>query len=74
MASPVPVIERLLDHDVVHEHLGDAAKRLREAIDDIARAVRRVEEPPPKPHRMRTLILALLAGAAAAAATNRFTS
>jgi hypothetical protein len=69
---PSPVIERLLEDDVVHQHLGDAAKRLRQAMDEIARAIRRVEQPPPKPHRMRTLVLALLAGAAAAAATNRF--
>jgi hypothetical protein len=26
-----PMLERLLDDDVVHDHLGDAAKRLRDA-------------------------------------------
>jgi hypothetical protein len=30
MASPV--LERLLDDDVVHEQLGDAARRLRDAV------------------------------------------
>jgi len=71
---PRPMLERLLDDDVVHDHLAEAAKQLRGAVDHIARAVRRVEDPPPKPHRARTLLLALVAGGAAAAAANRFTS
>ena len=57
------VLQRLLDDDVVHEHLTEAVSHMRAAVVRVAGA-----EKPRETHRLRTFVLALAVGAAAAAA------
>lgn len=62
------VVRRLLDDDVVHEHLAEAARHTKAAVVRATGA-----EKPRKTHRFRTLVVALAAGVGTAAIVNRRT-
>jgi hypothetical protein len=66
---PHAVIDRLLDDDVVQEHLTEAARHAKAAVVRLTGA-----EKPRETHRARTLVLALAMAAGAAVATKRHTA
>jgi hypothetical protein len=63
------VVRRLLDDDVVHEHLSEAVRHTKAAVVRATGA-----EKPRKTHRVRTLVVALAAAAGTAAVVNRYTA